>query len=135
MLTDKDPHELRPVLELLKSTEGELAELVSKARQPGYYNPAVPYIGLEQHAASLSSYTPHYFSALDQDSKFMLLQFDGPGLRLVVHIEGPAGYQLHTNKQIADRQREEAERLNNATLNFSDSVELVVRERDSYCDD
>jgi transcriptional regulator with XRE-family HTH domain len=72
--TESDLHDLRALFKPDDSTADQLAELARDARQPGwwagYQDLGVPYIGLEQHASSISSYTMQYLPALLQTEDY-----------------------------------------------------------------
>lgn len=68
--TSTDLDDLRMLFKLDDSTADQLIELAREARQldwwADYQDLNVPYIGLEQHASSITSYTMQYFPALLQ---------------------------------------------------------------------
>lgn len=72
--TETDLHALRALFKLDDSTAGQLTELALDARQPGwweaYQDLGVPYIGLEQDASSITSYTMQYLPALLQTADY-----------------------------------------------------------------
>lgn len=69
-----DLHELSGLYKLSEAEAKQLAELADKAKHPGwwadYRDLGVPYIGLEQHATVITTYTTHYFPALVQTSNY-----------------------------------------------------------------
>ena len=69
-----------------------------------------------------------------QDSNFVLLQFDDLTQQPVVYVEGLAAYQLHEERQLVGRYKEEIGRLKETALDLGRSAELIERARDSYRD-
>lgn len=69
-----DLRDLRTLFKLDDATADQLTELVRKAKQQGwwaeYEDLGVPYIGLEQHASSIISYTMSYLPALLQTGDY-----------------------------------------------------------------
>jgi transcriptional regulator with XRE-family HTH domain len=72
--TKTDLSELRVLFKLHGATADQLTEMAREARQQGwwadYQDLRVPYIGLEQHASSITSYTMQYFPALLQTAAY-----------------------------------------------------------------
>jgi transcriptional regulator with XRE-family HTH domain len=72
--TGIDLRNLRTLFKLDDATADQLTELTREARQQGwwagYQDLGVPYIGLEQHASSITSYTMQYFPALLQTEEY-----------------------------------------------------------------
>ena len=69
-----------------------------------------------------------------QDSNFVLLQFNEPDPSPVVYVEGLAAYHFLENKEDVDRYLEEVEHLKHSALNLGNSVQRIVRARDTYRD-
>ena len=72
----------------------EFMELAKKAREPGWWSQygdlnLDPYIGLEQEAASITSYTMYYFPALMQTADYAraIIKAIAPGIEPKVHEE------------------------------------------------
>lgn len=69
-----DLRDLRTLFKLDDPTVDRLTELAREAKQQGwwaeYQDLGVPYIGLEQHASSITSYTMSYLPALLQTGKY-----------------------------------------------------------------
>ncbi len=72
--TRTDLRDLRTLFKLDDATADQLTELTREARQQGwwadYQDLGVPYIGLEHHASSITSYTMQYFPALLQTGEY-----------------------------------------------------------------
>jgi transcriptional regulator with XRE-family HTH domain len=72
--TVRDLHDLRALLKLDDGTAEHLMDLARKAQQHGWWadydDLGLPYIGLEEHAASITSYTMWYFPALMQTAEY-----------------------------------------------------------------
>jgi hypothetical protein len=72
--TGTDLRDLRTLFKLDDATADQLTELAREARQQGwwadYQDLGVPYIGLEQHATSITSYAMQYFPALLQTGEY-----------------------------------------------------------------
>ena len=66
--------DLRALFKLDDATANELTELTRSAQQQGwwaeYEDLGVPYLGFEQHASSITSYTMSYFPALLQTADY-----------------------------------------------------------------
>jgi hypothetical protein len=65
-----DLRELSALYRLSNAEAKQLAELTDRAKHPGwwadYQDLGVPYVGLEQHATAITTYTTQYFPALIQ---------------------------------------------------------------------
>lgn len=72
--TATDLRALRTLLKLDDATADQLTDLVREARQQGwwihYEDLGVPYLGLEQHASAITSYTMAYLPALLQTEEY-----------------------------------------------------------------
>lgn len=72
--TAEDLDKLNELLKLDEVTVKELAELAHKAKQQGwwaeYIDLRVPYIGLEEHASTITAYGTHYLPALLQTEEY-----------------------------------------------------------------
>ena len=71
--TRRDLHEFRALFKLDDATADHLADLARKAQQRGWWAEIdldLPYIGLEEHASSITSYTMWYFPALLQTGAY-----------------------------------------------------------------
>jgi uncharacterized protein DUF5753 len=72
--TGKDLAELVALLKVDEATAEELAALAGQAQEQGWWTRfrdlQLPYIGLEGHASSITSYTTHYFPALLQTAGY-----------------------------------------------------------------
>ena len=70
-----------------------------------------------------------------QDSNFVLLHFNEPGLSPVVYVEGLADYRLMKDKEDVDRYLEAVEHLEQSALSLGDSIQRITQARDTYRDD
>jgi transcriptional regulator with XRE-family HTH domain len=72
--TESDLRDLRTLFKLDDATADQLTKLAREANQNGwwadYQDLGVPYIGLEQHASSITSYTMQYLPALLQTEEY-----------------------------------------------------------------
>jgi transcriptional regulator with XRE-family HTH domain len=72
--TETDLGGLRTLFKLDDPAADQLTKLAREAEQPGwwadYQDLGLPYIGLEQHASSITSYTMQYFPALLQTGEY-----------------------------------------------------------------
>jgi transcriptional regulator with XRE-family HTH domain len=72
--TGTDLRDLRALFKLDDATADQLTQLAREAGKQGwwagYQDLGVPYIGLEQHASSITSYTMQYFPALLQTGEY-----------------------------------------------------------------
>lgn len=70
----RDLHEFRVLFKLDEATANQLMTVARKAQQRGWWadydDLELPYIGLEEHAASITSYTMWYFPALLQTGSY-----------------------------------------------------------------
>lgn len=72
--TGTDLRDLRTLFKLDDTTADQVTELAREAAKQGwwadYQDLGVPYIGLEQHASAITSYTMQYFPALLQTGEY-----------------------------------------------------------------
>lgn len=90
---------------------------------------------IQAHKVSLKIIPFEQAAGITQDSNFVILQFNKPGLLPIVYVEGLASYQLLDNGQDVRRYLEDIERMEKLALGFSDSFKLIARARDAYQDD
>ena len=88
--TAQDLDDLRALFKVDDTTRDQLMDLAQKAQQQGwwakYEDLGLPYIGLEQHASSITSYTMWYFPALLQTREYARAIIEGIAPKMSARI-------------------------------------------------